>query len=63
MDDRTKFLYKLIFGAFVIAGVVFLSFRYLVFRGAPHFKLLGFGLMVAVTYLVVDFITKNARKK
>ena len=63
MDDRSRFLYRLIFGAFVIAGVVFLSFRYLVFRGAPHFKLLGIGLMIAVTYLVIDYITKSTKNK
>ncbi|MBN4072643.1 hypothetical protein JYT74_01255 [Crocinitomix catalasitica] len=58
MNERTKVIYRIIFGAVIIAAVIFLSFRYLM-KGSPFIKVLALGLIIAVVYLVV----RNIRKK
>ena len=55
MDKKTQFMYRLIFGIVIIGGVVFLSFRYLL-KGSPFIKVLAIGLVVAVSYLVIDYL-------
>jgi len=58
MNERTKVIYRIIFGAVIIAAVIFLSFRYLM-KGSPFIKVLALGLIIAVVYLVI----RNIRKK
>lgn len=59
MNEKAKFYYRLFFGAVVIAGVIFLSYRYL-FKGPPFVKVMAVGLIAAVSYLVVNFIRKRS---
>lgn len=62
MDKRTQFIYRLIFGSVIIAGVIFLSFRYLM-KGSPVIKVLALGLIIATAYLVVDYLIRKSKEK
>ena len=62
MDKKTQFMYRLIFGIVIIGGVVFLSFRYLL-KGSPFIKVLAIGLVVAVSYLVIDYLIRKSKEK
>jgi hypothetical protein len=61
MDKKSQFMYRVAFGAVVIGGVIFLSFRYLL-KGSPVFKVMALGLVVAVSYLVVDYLIKKSKE-
>lgn len=58
MDPKTRFLYRLLFGITIIAGVIFLSFRFLL-RSPPLIKVMAIGLIIGTTYLVVNYLKKN----
>jgi hypothetical protein len=58
MSNRTKLIYKIIFGSVIIGGTIFLSFRYLL-KGSPFIKVMALGLVVAVTFLVFNYIKKT----
>ena len=62
MDKRTKFLYRLLFGSVIIAGVILLSFRYLM-KGSPFIKVLALGLIIATAYLVVDYPIRKSKEE
>ena len=55
-------MYRLAFGVIIIGGVIFFSFRYLL-KGSPVFKVMALGLIVAVAYLVVDYLIKKVKSK
>lgn len=61
MDKRSKFIYLIMFGVFIITGVIFLSFRYLM-KGPPIMKLLGVALMAGTAYLVIDYLRQKNNK-
>jgi hypothetical protein len=61
MDKRTQFIYQLVFGIVIIVGVIFLSFKYLM-KGPPFLKVAVIGLVVAVTYLVIDYLKKKSKE-
>lgn len=61
MDKKTQFIYRLIFGATIIVGVIFLSIRYLM-KGSPFIKVLALGLIVATTYLVIDYLKRKVKE-
>lgn len=54
-------MYRLLFGVVIIGGVVFLSFKYLL-KGSPFIKVLAIGLVVAVSYLVIDYLIKKNKE-
>lgn len=60
MNNRTKFIYKIIFGSVIIGATIFLSFKYLL-KGSPFIKILALGLIIAVVYLVINFIRKSSK--
>lgn len=60
MDEKSKLVYRIIFGAIIIAGVIFLSFKYML-KGPPFVKVLAVGLIAAVIYLVVSFIKSKSK--
>jgi hypothetical protein len=62
MDQRTEFMYRLIFGVVIICGVIFLSFKYLM-KGPPFLKVAVIGLIAAVTYLVIDYLKKKSKEQ
>jgi len=51
----------LLVGIVIIGGVVFLSFRYLL-KGSPFIKVLALGLVVATSYLVIDYIKRKSKE-
>lgn len=61
MDKRTQSIYRLVFGIIIITGVIFMSFKFL-FQGSPFIKVLAIGLIVAVSYLVIDYISKKNKE-
>jgi len=52
----------MLFGAVVIGGVIFLSFKYLM-KGSPFIKVLALGLIIATSYLVIDYLKKKFKEK
>lgn len=60
MDKKTQFIYRLLFGAAIIAGAVFLSFRYLM-KGPPFIKVLALALIIGVSYLVIDYLKRKSK--
>ncbi len=60
MSNRTLLVYKIIFGSVIIGGTIFLSFKYLL-KGSPFIKVMALGLIIAVIYLVFNFIKKTSK--
>lgn len=52
----------LVVGILVIASTIFFSFRYLM-KGPPFIKLIALGLVIAVCYLVIDYLIKKSKQK
>ena len=61
MNKRTQFIYRLLLGTVLIAGAIFLSFRYLM-KGPPFIKVLALGLIIGVSYLVIDYLIKKSKE-
>jgi hypothetical protein len=61
MDKYTRFKFQILIGAVIIAGSIFLVFRYLM-KGSPFIKVLALGLIVGVSYLVVDYLIKKSKQ-
>lgn len=59
MDEKQKLIFRIIFGAIIIAATIFLSFKYML-KGPPFIKVLAVGLIAAVVYLVISFIKKKS---
>ncbi len=63
MNDRTKYRYRVALGAFIIAAVIFLVFRYF-FKGPPFIKIAALAGIGVTIYLVMSLIiNKNRNKK
>lgn len=62
MDRKTQFIYRVIFGAVIIAGVVFLAFRYMM-KSPPFIKILALGLVIGVSYLVIDYLKRKSKQQ
>lgn len=62
MDKKTQFKFRILIGAVIIAATIFLSFKYLL-KGPPFIKVLALGLVIAVSYLVVDYLIKKSKKQ
>ena len=63
MDKRTKNIFRIAFGSIIITGAIFLTFKYLL-KGPPFIKVLAIGLVAAVSYKVIDYISnKNKEEK
>lgn len=61
MDKKTQNIYRILFGVIIITGVIFVSFKYLL-KGSPFIKVMAIGLIVGVTYLVIDYISKKNKE-
>ena len=61
MEEKQKTVFRIIFGAIIIVGSIFLSVRYLL-KGSPFFKVLAIALIAAVTYLVINYIKSKHKK-
>lgn len=62
MERKSKFIFQLIVGVIIIGAVIFFAFRFLM-KGSPFFKVLALGLIVVVSYLVIDFLKRKAKYK
>ncbi|MFT5581386.1 MAG: hypothetical protein ACI9XP_001418 [Lentimonas sp.] len=62
MDNKTQFIYRLILGVIMITGVIFVSWRLLLYS-PPFVKVLALGLIIGTSYLVVDYIVKKTKNK
>ena len=60
MNEKTRYIYKIIFGAIIIVAAVFFSFRYLI-KGPPLLKVLAVALVAGVIYLVYSYIKNTSR--
>ena len=61
MDKKMQFKFRILLGALLIAGSIFLSFRYLM-KGPAFIKVLALGLIIGVSYLVVDYFIKKSKQ-
>ena len=61
MDKKTQNIYRILFGVIIITGVIFVSFKYLL-KGPPFIKVMAIGLIVGVSYLVIDNISKKNKE-
>ncbi|MDG1428663.1 MAG: hypothetical protein P8H56_06410 [Crocinitomicaceae bacterium] len=61
MDKKTQFIYRILFGAVIIGGAIFLSLRYLL-KGPPFIKVLALALIVGVSYLVIDYLKRKSKE-
>ncbi len=59
MSEKTRFIYKILFGSIIIVGAIFLSFRFLM-KGPPLMKVAALALIIGVVYLVINYL-KNAK--
>jgi len=60
MDEKQKLVFRIIFGAIIIAATIFLSFKYML-KGPPFIKVLAIGMIAAVIYLVISFIKTKSK--
>jgi hypothetical protein len=60
MDEKQKLVFRIIFGAIIIAATIFLSFKYML-KGPPFIKVLAIGMIAAVIYLVISFIKSKSK--
>ena len=61
MDPKQQFKFRILIGAVIIAGTIFLVFRYLL-KGPAFIKVLALGLVIAVSYMVVDYLIKKSKE-
>lgn len=61
MDKKLQFKILIFLGSVMIAGVTFLSATYLLTK-SPLMKVMGIGLIGAVSYLVVDYLIKKNKE-
>ncbi len=62
MDKRTKNIFRIVFGSIIITGTIFLTFKYLL-KGPPFIKVLAIGLVAAVSYKVIEYISKKNKEE
>jgi hypothetical protein len=58
MSNKAKLFYRIVFGSVIIGATIFLSFKYLL-KGSPFVKVMALGLIIAVVYLVINYIKKS----
>ncbi|MDX1651495.1 MAG: hypothetical protein R3277_03320 [Brumimicrobium sp.] len=61
MNTRDRQIFRIIFGALIIGGSIYVSMRYL-FKAPPLIKVLVLIGLFAVIYLTVDYIVKKGKK-
>ncbi|MGM0479484.1 MAG: hypothetical protein ACQERC_09690 [Bacteroidota bacterium] len=61
MNMRTRQIFRILLGAVIIGGSVYLSVRYL-FKSPPFIKVLVLIALIAIIYLTVDYIIKKGKR-
>ncbi|MEX1193204.1 MAG: hypothetical protein WEA99_14635 [Brumimicrobium sp.] len=61
MNLRARQIFRIIIGAAIIGGSIYVSIRYL-FKSPPFMKVLVLIALIAIIYLTVDYIVKKGKK-
>ena len=61
MDNKSQYLFKIVFGAVIIGGVIFVAFKYL-WGGSPTQIVMALGLIVCTSYLVINYLIKKNKE-
>lgn len=61
MNTRQKQIFRIILGAIIIGGSIYVSVRYL-FKTPPFIKVLVLIALISIIYLTVDYIVKKGKK-
>jgi hypothetical protein len=61
MDNKSQYLFKIVFGVVIIGGVIFVAFKYL-WKGSPPIKVMALGLIVGTSYLVINYLIKKNKE-
>ncbi|MEX1001139.1 MAG: hypothetical protein WDZ35_03410 [Crocinitomicaceae bacterium] len=61
MNHKTRLFYKVLFGAVIIVGAIFFSFKYLM-KGPPLMKVVALALIIGVVYLVINYIKNTTNR-
>lgn len=60
MNSRSKNLYRIILGAAVIGGSIYVSVKYL-FKSSPIIKVLVLIALILIIYLTIDYLIKKIK--
>jgi cell division protein FtsW (lipid II flippase) len=61
MNIRQKQIFRIIIGAIIIGGSIYISVRYL-FKSPPFITVLVLIALISIIYLTVDYIVKKGKK-
>lgn len=61
MNTRQKQIFRIIIGAIIVGGSIYVSVRYL-FKTPPFIKVLVLIALISIIYLTVDYIVKKGKK-
>lgn len=61
MNTRQKQIFRIIIGAIIVGGSIYVSARYLL-KTPPFIKVLVLIALISIIYLTVDYIVKKGKK-
>lgn len=61
MNTRQRQIFRIIIGAIIVGGSIYVSIRYL-FKTPPFIKVLVLIALISIIYLTVDYIVKKGKK-
>ena len=61
MNTKQKQIFRIIIGAIIVGGSIYVSVRYL-FKTPPFIKVLVLIALISIIYLTVDYIVKKGKK-
>lgn len=61
MNTRNRQIFRIIIGAIIVGGSIYVSIRYL-FKTPPFIKVLVLIALISIIYLTVDYIVKKGKK-
>ena len=61
MNTRQRQIFRIIIGAIIVGGSIYVSIRYL-FKSPPFIKILVLVALISIIYLTVDYIVKKGKK-
>ena len=61
MNTRQRQIFRIIIGAIIVGGSIYVSVRYLL-KTPPFIKVLVLIALISIIYLTVDYIVKKGKK-
>ena len=61
MNTRQRQIFRILLGAIIVGGSIYVSIRYL-FKSPPFIKVLVLIALISIIYLTVDYIVKKGKK-